>query len=93
MPKGFNNRCEHWKTEDTLPEVLHAELNSIAKLAASNQSSKGSTLYSTLEPCFECSKLIIQAKITRVVYRDSYRFHEGLELLKQANIKVEKIYG
>lgn len=89
-PAGFNNVCE----DDnflTKPEVLHAESNALMKLAASTQSSEGATLYVTLSPCFECSKLIIQAKIKRVVYRDDYRVLSGLDLLRKANIIVEKI--
>jgi len=89
-PSGFNNVCEdeHFKTK---PEVLHAESNALMKLALSTQSSKDATLYVTLSPCFECSKLIIQAKIKRVVYRDDYRVLSGLDLLRKAKVIVERI--
>lgn len=72
----------------TKPEVLHAEANAITKLAKSTQSSVGATLYVTDEPCFECSKLIIQSGIVRVVYMVEYRKHDGIELLKKAGIEV-----
>lgn len=75
----------------TLPEVLHAESNAIAKVARSNNSSVGSTMYVTLSPCVECAKLIIQAGITRVVYAEDYRATDGPDLLKKAGITVEKI--
>lgn len=69
-------------------EVLHAETNAITKVAKSNLSIEGSTIYITDEPCFDCAKLIIQSEIKRVVYWRPYRIHEGLELLKQANIEI-----
>ena len=75
----------------TKPEVLHAEANAITKVAKSTNSSDGSTLYVTLSPCLECAKLIIQAGIKRVVYKDEYRLKDGLELLKKAGIEVEQI--
>lgn len=89
-PSGFDNICEdeHFKTK---PEVLHAESNALMKLALSTQSSKNATLYVTLSPCFECSKLIIQAKIKRVVYKEDYRILSGLDLLRKANVIVERI--
>jgi dCMP deaminase len=74
----------------TLPEVLHAESNAIAKVAKSTNSSRGGTLYVTLSPCFECSKLIIQAGIKRVVYEEAYRLTEGIDLLKKAGIEVSQ---
>ena len=74
----------------TKPEVLHAESNAITKLARSTNSSSGSTLYVTLAPCFECSKLIIQSGIKRVVYEDSYS-KNGLGLLKTANVEVNQL--
>ena len=89
-PSGFDNQCED-ENLITKPEVLHAESNALMKLAISTQSSQDATLYVTLSPCFECSKLIIQAKISRVVYRDDYRILSGLELLRKANVIVEKI--
>lgn len=84
------SKCPHHYLV-TKPEVLHAEANAITKVAKSNYSSDGSTLYVTLSPCFECSKLIIQAGIKRVVYKDIYRNTDGLELLKKAGVEVEQI--
>ena len=94
-PKGFNNDCEYYDYVDeihTKPEVLHAESNAITKLARSTNSSSESTLYVTLAPCFECSKLIIQAGIKRVVYKEKYHNVMGLRLLEKANIEVIDIY-
>jgi dCMP deaminase len=89
-PSGFNNNCED-EDGNTKPEVLHAESNALMKLACSTQSSVGSTLYVTLSPCFDCSKLIIQAKISRVVFKEKYRFTKGIELLEKAGIIVEHV--
>ncbi|PID89695.1 MAG: CMP deaminase [Bacteroidia bacterium] len=86
-PSGFENICED-ETNTTKPYVLHAEANAITKVAKSNNSSEGSTLYVTSSPCLECSKLIIQSGIKRVVYSEEYRKGDGLELLKRANIQV-----
>ena len=88
-PSGFENECE----EDgvTKPYVLHAEANAISKVAKSGNSSEGATLYVTASPCMECSKLIIQAGIKRVVYSDDYRLDDGIKLLKRAGIEVEKV--
>lgn len=72
----------------TKPEVLHAESNAITKLAKSTQSSEGATMYITISPCIECSKLIIQSGISRVVFGELYRNNEGINLLKKANIEV-----
>jgi dCMP deaminase len=74
----------------TKPEVLHAESNAITKLAKSTQTSSGSTMYITISPCVECSKLIIQAGIKRVVFREFYRSQEAINFLKKADIKVEQ---
>ena len=68
--------------------MLHAEANAITKVARSNNSSEGSTLYVSTSPCMECSKLIIQAGIKRVVFSDIYRITDGLDLLKKAGIEV-----
>ena len=87
-PHGFDNECEY-ETRfgfETKPEVLHAESNALTKLAKSTQSSDGATIYITLSPCFECSKLMIQSGITRVIYCEQYRITDGIDLLKQANI-------
>ena len=89
-PAGFENICED-ENGITKPYVLHAEANASSKVAKSGNSSEGSTLYVTASPCLECSKLIIQAGIKRVVYRDEYRLTDGIDLLKRAGIEVEKI--
>ena len=88
-PSGFENICE----EDgvTKPYVLHAEANAITKVAKSGNSSEGATLYVTASPCLECSKLIIQSGIKRVVYRDEYRLTDGIDLLRRAGIEVERV--
>ena len=86
-PPGFENVCED-DEGNTIPYVLHAEANAITKIARSGNNSDGATLYVTDEPCIECSKLIIQAGIRRVVYAREYRLHEGLDLLKRANVEV-----
>jgi len=93
-PAGFDNSCEYYDHLDeihTKPEVLHAESNAIAKLARSTNSSSESTLYVTLAPCYECSKLIIQAGIKRVVYKERYHSVLGLNLLEKAKVKHERI--
>ena len=84
-PSGFENKCEE-ETGDTKSYVLHAEANAITKVAKSNNSSDGSTLYITTSPCIECSKLIIQAGVIRVVYEEKYRITDGLDLLERAQI-------
>ena len=89
-PSGFENVCED-ENGVTKPYVLHAEANAITKVAKSGNSSEGSTLYVTASPCLECSKLIIQSGIRRVVYRDEYRLTDGIDLLRRAGIVVEKI--
>ena len=85
-PAGFENVCED---EDgiTKPYVLHAEANAITKVARSNNSSEGATLYVTASPCLECSTLIIQAGIRRVVYHELYRMSDGIDLLKRASVE------
>jgi len=89
-PSGFENVCED-ENFKTKPYVLHAEANAITKVAKSGNSSEGATLYVTTSPCLECSKLIIQAGIKRVVYSVSYRVDDGINLLKRANIEVVHI--
>jgi dCMP deaminase len=86
-PSGFENICED-ESGVTKPYVLHAEANAITKVARSNNSSDGATLYVTTSPCIECAKLIIQAGIKRVVFYDKYRIEEGLDLLKRAKIEI-----
>ncbi|MBQ5944730.1 MAG: dCMP deaminase family protein [Bacteroidales bacterium] len=88
-PSGFENICED-ETGVTKPYVLHAEANAITKVAKSGNSSLGATLYVTASPCLECSKLIIQAGIKRVVYRDEYRLTDGVDLLRRAGVEVVK---
>ena len=82
-PAGYDNNCEY-ETRfgyETKPEVLHAESNALMKLAKSTISSEGSTIYLTMSPCFECAKLIIQAGVRRVVYREVYREETGINFL------------
>jgi len=86
-PSGFENVCED-EDNVTKPYVLHAEANAITKVAKSNNSSENSTLYVTTSPCMECSKLIIQSGIKRVVYSNRYRITDGLDLLKRAGIEL-----
>ena len=86
-PSGFENVCED-ENGVTKPYVLHAEANAITKIARSGNNSDGATLYVTDSPCIECSKLIIQAGIRRVVYGRKYRLTEGLELLQRAGIEL-----
>ncbi len=89
-PSGFENICED-ETGATKPYVLHAEANAISKVAKSGNSSEGATLYVTSSPCLECSKLIIQSGIKRVVFRDQYRLDDGVQLLRRAGIEVEQV--
>jgi dCMP deaminase len=89
-PSGFSNECEDCDNQ-TLPYVLHAEANAITKLAKSTNSSEGSTVYITASPCFECSKLIIQSGIKRVVFRDLYRKTDSIGFLLKAGIEVIRI--
>ena len=89
-PSGFENICED-ENGVTKPYVLHAEANSISKIAKSGNSAEGATLYVTASPCLECAKLIIQSGIRRVVYRDEYRLTDGVDLLRRAGIEVGKI--
>ena len=94
-PKGFDNCCEERLVASdklvTKIEVLHAESNAITKLAASSMSSEGASLFTTLSPCYDCAKLIIQCGIKEVYYLEEYEDMGGLELLKQAKIKIIKI--
>ena len=96
-PSGFDNNCEDYDPVAsypgklvTKPEVLHAESNALMKLAMSTNSSKGATMYLTCAPCYDCSKLIIQSEIVRVVYSEGYRCLNGVALLEKANIIVEQ---
>jgi len=95
-PSGFDNTCEIYPQKGTdlglvtKPEVLHAESNAITKLAKSTQSSNGATVYITVSPCLNCSKLIIQSGVARVVYKETYGDGKGIELLKKANLQVDQ---
>lgn len=89
-PSGFKNICEDDENV-TFPYVLHAEANAITKLARSSNNSEGSTLYVTDAPCMECSKLIIQAGIKRVVYSREYRLADGINLMRKAGLEVVHI--
>lgn len=86
-PSGFENICED-ANGLTKPYVLHAEANAITKIARSGNNSDGATLYVTDAPCIECSKLIIQAGIKRVIFARQYRLTDGLELLQRAGIEL-----
>ena len=89
-PSGFENVCED-ENDTTKPYVLHAEANAITIVARSSNSSDGATLYVTTSPCIECSKLIIQAGIKRVVFNELYRMHDGINLLKRAGVECVQI--
>lgn len=89
-PAGFENVCED-EHGVTKPYVLHAEANAITKIARSSNNSDGATLYVTASPCIECAKLIIQAGIKRVIYGETYRLTDGIDLLERAGIEVEYI--
>ena len=85
-PAGFENVCED-ESGSTKPYVLHAEANAITKVARSNNSSDGATLYATASPCLECAKLIIQSGIKRVVFNEFYRITDGVDLIRRAGIE------
>ena len=89
-PTGFENFCED-EENYTKWYVLHAEANAITKVASSAQSSKGATLYVTLSPCRDCSKLIFQSGIIRVVYHEEYKDRSGLDFLIKAGVEVKQI--
>lgn len=91
-PSGFENCCED---EDNMTKwyVLHAEANAILKVARSTQTCEGATLYITLSPCKECSKLIHQSGITRVVYHNGYKDTSGIDFLKRAGVQVDFIHN
>lgn len=89
-PTGFENPCED-EEGYTKWYVLHAEANAISKVASSTQSCHGATLYITLSPCKECSKLIHQTGITRIVYKDDYKDNSGLMFLEKAGVEIVQI--
>jgi dCMP deaminase len=92
-PSGYDNTCEYTLEDGTLKtkaEVLHAELNCIAKLAKSSESSDKCTMYITLAPCIECAKLMLQSGISRVIYKDDYKSKDGIALLRNMGVSVYK---
>ncbi len=89
-PSGFENRCED-DEGNTQWFVLHAEANAILKLARSTQSAKDATLYLTLSPCKECSKLILQAGIRKLVYVDDYKDNDGIAFLRNHGIEILQV--
>ena len=103
MPSGWDNNCEDEITPTlpylqgdspvlkSKPEVLHAETNSIAKLAKSNESGLGATMFITHAPCLDCAKLIYQSGIGSVLYRNSYRNTDGIDFLEKCKINVNKV--
>ena len=98
MPSGWDNDCEDIKINNdgqyelkTKPEVLHAETNAIAKLAKSNESGLGATMFITHAPCLDCAKLVYQSGINTVYYRNSYRNEDGIQFLEKAGVKIEKV--
>ena len=91
MPAGWDNNCETESEDGTLttrPEVLHAEMNALMKLARSHESGNGADLFITHSPCMECAKGIYQAGIRRVYYGTQYRLDQGVQFLKQCDIQV-----
>jgi dCMP deaminase len=98
MPSGWDNECEElvYRIAEepilkTKPEVLHAETNAIAKLAKSNESGLGATMFVTHAPCLDCAKLIYQSGISSVLYRNAYRDTSGVAFLEKSGIRVTKI--
>lgn len=89
-PTGFENICED-DEGFTKWYVLHAEANAILKVASSTQACRGATLYITMSPCKECSKLIHQAGITRLVYKNEYKDNAGIAFLEKAGVSIEHI--
>ena len=94
-PTGMENKCEEWDENDeewvTKWSVLHAEANAILKLASSTHSCDGATLYLTMSPCKDCSKLIHQSKIKRLVYMMRYKDDSGLKFLEKAGVAIEQV--
>lgn len=99
MPSGWDNECEEIIGQDEVgalitkskPEVLHAESNAIAKLARSNESGDGASIFITHSPCLDCAKLIYQSGIKDLYYKDNYRSEDGIRFLKNSNINVTKV--
>jgi dCMP deaminase len=94
MPAGWENNCELTQDDGTLvtrPEVLHAEMNALMKLAKSTESGNASSIFITHAPCMDCAKSIYQAGIVEVYYSEDYRVNNGIAFLEQCDIKVRKI--
>ena len=98
MPSGWDNDCEDIKINNdgqyelkTKPEVLHAETNAIAKLAKSNESGLGASMFITHAPCLDCAKLVYQSGINTVYYRNSYRSEDGIQFLEKAGVTVTQV--
>ena len=94
MPEGWDNNCEHVQENGTLktrPEVLHAEMNALGKLARSSESGEGASMFITHSPCTECAKLIHVSGVHRVFYSEEYRSRDGTEFLKQCGVDVVKV--
>lgn len=89
-PKGLDNKCED-ADGNTYDEVVHAEMNAICFLARTNESTEGTTLYTTSAPCLKCAALLIQCGIKRVVYKRRYRYDYGINLLREAGVIVETL--
>lgn len=95
MPAGWSNICEDILEDGstkTKPEVLHAEMNSLMKLAKSTESGNQAAMFITHSPCLECAKSIYQAGISEVYYQHDYRSVDGVEFLRKCGIKIEKLF-
>ena len=90
MPSGWDNVCED-ENYKTKPEVLHAETNCLSKISRSTNSSDGASMFVTHAPCIDCAKMVHQAGIKEVFYRNAYRSEDGLKFLLRCNINVEKV--
>ena len=93
-PSGWDNNCEYEQEDGSLktkPEVLHAEMNAVSKLAKSSESGDGATIFITHAPCIDCAKMIYQSGIKEVYYSTEYRDTSGVEFLKKCKVKVEQV--
>jgi dCMP deaminase len=93
-PSGWDNNCEYEQEDGSLktkPEVLHAEMNAVSKLAKSSESGNGATIFITHAPCIDCAKMIYQSGIKEVYYSTEYRDSSGIEFLKKCKVKVEHV--
>jgi dCMP deaminase len=94
MPAGWENNCELTQDDGTLvtrPEVLHAEMNALMKLAKSTESGNAASIFVTHAPCLDCAKLVYQSGINNVFYRNSYRSHDGIRFLEKAGVQVTQV--